>query len=275
MWPIPKGYPIDEDGVWKSFDLDATEDSLTLLPSHETIHLDNLHFKTLSLLSLGTSLVLLSAISPKNSSIVLLMWDLQYSVVLSHHTLPIPDIKADSTSLTLVSASDRQVLLLFCPSHPAKSTVYVVPCTAPAVSTIANAMGRSSSALPWIKVSHLPKADLTEPESQMLVSIKRAADGPKKSQVFFDWVKADASASPSLGYVVVKEVLNVSLDSSAPALDIVKYLLERRVVSDHMVEVGLLTALRNVNDWVCHLQLTCLSPRELTSLLTRHLSSKP
>lgn len=243
----------DVDGVWQSFELDATEGDLTLNASHETLYLDNLHFKPqqLSLLSLGTSIVLLSTISPKTGGIVLLMWDLQYSVVLSQQNLPIPDVKLDKTSLKLVSASDSQVLLLISPPHPAKSTVYVVPCIAPAVSTIANAMGRASSAVPWLKGSLLSKAELTDSESQMLAKMKKGGDGPKKSQAFFDWVKSDSSASPDLGYVVVKEVLGTALDSSTPALDVVKYLLERQVVSDHMVEVGLLTALRGLNDWVC------------------------
>jgi hypothetical protein len=61
---------------------------------------------------------------------------------------------------------------------------------------------------------------------------------------------------PTLGYTFVKDILNIVLQTSKPpntpySSEVVRYLLERQVVSTNMVEGGLLTILRLKDDWVC------------------------
>lgn len=120
----------------------------------------------LSLLSLGSSHVLLASIPSHSSEICLLLWDLAYSVLLASHTFPIPsslafdpDPKAGGIAIELVAGTSTQALLALSPkssssksgaSSKAKSTILVVPYGVPPVSTIANAMGRAESGKKWL-----------------------------------------------------------------------------------------------------------------------------
>ena len=111
-----------------------------------------------STLSLGSSFALLCGGLVQSQDLVLLLWDLRYSVVLASHRFPIPtNLTASKAgiSLTLTPTSSSQVLLSLSSRSQGKSSksrcaIFVIPVTVPATSTIANAMGRGSSSEKWL-----------------------------------------------------------------------------------------------------------------------------
>jgi hypothetical protein len=174
------------------------------------------------LLSLGSSHVLLAGITQNPTrEITLLLWDLQYSVLLASQTLPIPSALSQSNENTikfnLVVANASQALLVLTPnvpsshrksqastSSPSRSSVLVVPFTAPATSTIANAMGRASSGAKWFaqpntSASPAPNQAKYDPARMKLLDTMRSAMGQNRPQAasvaFFEWEKREKAAN--------------------------------------------------------------------------------
>ncbi|KAE9407182.1 hypothetical protein BT96DRAFT_874785 [Gymnopus androsaceus JB14] len=281
-----------KNGTWSPFELKATDDSL-YLNLLDTIRLSSLSFITSSsaessVVSLGSSHALLGGLTGPafNREIVLLLWDLSFSVLLASRTLPLPsNISGDKVSLTLVDAlSSSTVLLLLSPasserrksqSHSAatnSSGVWAVPINVPPTSSIANAIGRAAAATPWLAVNGDSATTPHDTERTKVLNEMRSAMDRNQPQnantAFFEWekrqVKEEDSASPSkdknqesspiYGYNFTKEVLNIVLQPSKPSntpysSQIVQHLLEKKTVSAGMVEVGLLAVLRLRNDW--------------------------
>ncbi|KAF9528037.1 hypothetical protein CPB83DRAFT_907189 [Crepidotus variabilis] len=161
--------------------------------------------------------------------------------------------------------------------------VVVIPYATPNVSTVAAAMGRGDLSKRWLSSSStLPIAATAENDLQlterrkMLQSLKMALEGGRTQAAeatFMKWVPTDvddnlASNNASMDYNFVKELLELLLVPSndvprTPSLgseskgvayssEIVRYLLERRVVSSLMLVSygGLLGVLRTKGDWV-------------------------
>lgn len=175
------------------------------------------------MLSLGSSHVLLAGITQNPTrEITLLLWDLQYSVLLASQTLPIPSALSQSNENTikfnLVVANASQALLVLTPnvpsshrksqastSSPSRSSVLVVPFTVPATSTIANAMGRASSGAKWFaqpnaSASLAPPNQAKYDQARMkLLDTMRSAMGQNRPQAasvaFFEWEKREKAAS--------------------------------------------------------------------------------
>ncbi|THG96364.1 hypothetical protein EW026_g5455 [Hermanssonia centrifuga] len=260
------------------------------------------HLDEISLLSVGSSHVLLasSAVGPTHE-ITLLLWDLQYSVVLASHVITIPSTvhrsKRHGISLHFGGAEPdlSQALLVLSPgSQPSltngdsgarsaadsaaqKSSVLVVPFSVPPTSTIANALGRAPASNKWIspsksRDSQSSAGGVNDAQDKVLKAMSAAMDSKRiqgADEAFFAWVseaqaKVDsANAAPKklaaklpLGHQFVKRVLEVVLRSPKnPDADIlyspkvVRYLLEKRLVSAGMVPGGLFSALRLRKDW--------------------------
>lgn len=159
------------------------------------------------LLSLGSSLVLLAAMSGTPSSeISVLLWDMRYGVVLASQTIPIPSSLATSIksgiAISLLSADAGQVLMTLCPanvpttapltSQSCRSTVYIIPVEPNLKSTIASAIGKASATSAWLAPN--PKAETPDddPRSNLLIEMAnylRRNEPHKADEAFFTWVK--------------------------------------------------------------------------------------
>ncbi|KIK64736.1 hypothetical protein GYMLUDRAFT_240697 [Collybiopsis luxurians FD-317 M1] len=285
-----------KDGRWSAFELKPTDDSLYLIQL-DTIHLSSLSFISSSssaetaILSLGSSHILLGGFTgpPSNREIVLLLWDLSFSVLLSSRTLPLPsNVSSDKVSITLVDAlSSSSILLLLSPittatsdrrksqsrSGNSTSTVWIVPMTVPSTSSIANALGRASAATPWLAVNDdgaSSESLYDAVQTKVLNEMRSAMDRHQPDNAntaFFTWQKqeeakagTETETKPSgplssiYGYNFTKDVLNIVLQPSKPAntpysSQVMQHLLEKNVVSTSMVDGGLLPLLRLRYDW--------------------------
>ncbi|KDR84273.1 hypothetical protein GALMADRAFT_133615 [Galerina marginata CBS 339.88] len=275
------------DGAWNSYKLLLSSPPVQLSPP---LQLSGFSFlsesskRSVSLLALTSSHVLLAAIA--SNEITLLIWDLQFSVLLSSHTLPVPSALSSSTlHVRLVpgaqspTKSETEVFgqaVLILSSIPPKETpedktvsvLIVVPYSVPTVSTIAAAMGRGDAGNRWLRASEEEPKQSTDDKARakLLGTMKTAIQGGRPlaaAEAFMQWVaKQDGQpATPSLDYNFVKELLGITLllppsESRPNAVgaatytpDVVRYLLEQRVVCSAMVPGGLLCALKAKDDW--------------------------
>lgn len=240
-----------------------------------------------SILSLGSSFVVLCSGISRSQELVLLLWDLRYSVVLASHRFSIPaklSTSKGNVSLGLIPASNTLALLsvssgLVNKSPKTSSAVLAVPVTAPATSTIANAMGRASSSAQWLVKSeavsngngHVPHAPFDSDRRDLLDKLKAALrqNHPEAADsAFFEWLEKRSSSSATVdtqhieegnllfGHEFVREMLDIVLQSpskSAATLypaKIVYHLLENRVVTASMLSKSLLGLLVERKDWV-------------------------
>ncbi|KAL0577449.1 hypothetical protein V5O48_004518 [Marasmius crinis-equi] len=189
---------------------------------------------------------------PSNREIVLLLWDLQFSVLLASRTLPIPgNVAGDKLAISLVDAmSSSNVLLVLTPSTTSPdrrkssgntsttSTILVTPIVVPPLSSVANAMGRAPAGLQWLSKDEELVAEANyDVGRRKVVSDMRAAIEKNRPQngndTFFGWEKRELSeakkasdhevaekegSEPRIvyGYPFVKDVLNVVLRTTQP-----------------------------------------------------------
>lgn len=186
--------------------------ALSALTSGSQAGASSKSYNEISLLSLGSSFVLLAGTTRSPSrEIVFLLWDLQYSVLLASHTIQIPSTlsQADKGGLVmeLIAASAGQALLVLTPAtHVTKgkapelgsslrSTVLVVPFTVPRTSTIANAMGRASHNVKWLAQdasSSSTHAELDTSQVALFKSMRDMIDQNRPeaaSTTFFEWTQ--------------------------------------------------------------------------------------
>ncbi|KAF7359249.1 hypothetical protein MSAN_01267200 [Mycena sanguinolenta] len=294
---------MTKDGSWNSFQIESRHDSVSAYPTAQVLRLKSLTFigKTgedfiggeLSVLALNTSLVLLAAITTSPTrNIVLLIWDLQYSVLLASHILAIPStlshVSKLSINLRLVEASSPQALLILSPltadiqakSTSTRSSVLVVPFTIPKTSTIGNAMGRALAGAQWLVQ---PDADDTlGPERAKVVAAVQSAlannEPAAAEKAFSDWEQSERQSGEeqvALGHSFVSDLLIAGLQptkqSSAYSSVLVRTLLQRRAVSATMVDGGLLAAFKLRSDWnaieLCTTHVTDLAESDLMLIL--------
>ncbi|KAI9513303.1 hypothetical protein F5148DRAFT_1372599 [Russula earlei] len=285
---------LQSDGQWRSFQLAVTTpSSLSLLSVSPPLRLAGLTFignnsdaaaiqhssRSVSLLPLGTSLVLLCGGVIQSQELVLLLWDLRYSVVLASQRFSIPArLSKDSIHLELIPALGTLALLSVSSGPLDKpktfSIVLVVPVTAPATSTIANAMGRASNSAKWLaKPEALSdglevNVPLDSDRRGLLDKLKMVTqqDLPEAADsAFFEWLGNRSGSAVAVdsqnveqgnhlfGHEFVREILDIVLQSkSTSALypsKIVHHLLENRVVSATMLSQSLLGLLAEKQDW--------------------------
>ena len=241
--------------------------------------------RAVSILSLDASLVLLCGSVTHSQDLVLLLWDLRYSVVLASHRFSIPaklSALKSGVSLELIPASNTLVLLLVTSGPLDKalktsSAVLVAPVTAPTTSTIANAMGRASSSAKWLaKPDSMPNGHLLTvpfgPDCHNLLGRLKAAiqqNDPKAADsAFFEWFESRSGLSSTVdtqsvkpvdllfGHEFVREILSITLQSPSKSpspsypVKTIHHLLEKRVVSAGMLSQSLLGLFVESNDWV-------------------------
>ena len=190
--------------------------------------------------------------------------------------------------IDLVKCTDGQVMLTLSPRMPLveikstyRSTVLVVPINVPSTSTISNAMGRAVAGDKWIAKTSGSSANgvangtvtagsttRLEASQDSLLRKLRASITQKRPQAadetFFAWVgqeekkKLDSEGSHTVlfGYEFTKQVLEtvLQLDKGGAEVlysgNVIRSLLERKVVVARMVPDGLLSVLVDRSDWV-------------------------
>ena len=287
----------ESDGQWRSFELAVESPGLlSLLPISSPLRLAGLSFikstseaasqsssSAVSILSLGSSLVLLCSGVTQSQDLVLLLWDLRYSAVLASHRFSLPaqlSTSKGSVSLKLIPALNSLALLsvssgLLTKAKKTCSAVLAVPVTVPMTSTIANAMGRASSSAKWLAKpdapnGHVPYAPFDSDRRNLLDKLKaelRQNNPEAADTAFFEWLENHSRSSVTVdkhieqggflfGHEFVREILDIVLQTpskSAAALypaKTVHHLLENRVVSASMLSQSLLGSLVERNDWV-------------------------
>ncbi|KAH9060923.1 hypothetical protein EDB87DRAFT_1808093 [Lactarius vividus] len=279
----------ESDGQWRSFELHSTSpESLQLLPILSPMTLSGLSFieksagattshrnaTTVSTLSLGSSFALICGGLEQSQDLVVLLWDLRYSVVLASHHFPIPanfTVSKTGISLKLIPASNSQVLLSLS-SRPqgkslkSRSAVFVIPTTVPATSTIATAMGRASSSAKWLVAPNSgPLSVSFSPERHNFLNKLRSTirqNSPEAvDSAFFEWVESRSSSAvsvddePIFGHEFVREILDIAFQPSSTPTSMlfppktIYYLLENRLVSAGMLSKGLLELFVESKDW--------------------------
>jgi hypothetical protein len=260
--------------------------------------------------------VLLSAIVPSNpNDVLLLLWDLRYSVVLATTTCPVPPSVAMHSSEELDISLSRigadQVCITLSPrvsgkSRSARCVALVASFSTPPTSTIAVAMRCLEETKSWIggerDVAVLDTAETTR--RTLVADVAKwllAGDVDSANKKFFDWAEsvesksntdyqeniqfapikhrisgkrpsAQASASKKdpksaiIPFQTAAALLQTffSVDTYTPSHNkVVKYLLERRLVSQNMVSGGVTNMLVKLNDWV-----SCRSSAAILLILT-------
>ncbi|KAJ7702224.1 hypothetical protein B0H17DRAFT_1327195 [Mycena rosella] len=301
---------LTRDGFWNSFQIDSKADAINVYSAAQPLRLKALSFigksaeaspgSETATVALNTSLVLLAAITSSPRNIVLLVWDLQYSVLLASHILAVPAPLAHlptlAMTLRLVAAAAPQALLILAPpsadaqKSTTRASVLVVPLALPRASTISNAMGRAGAGAPWLVQPSA--ADAFGPaRAKVLAAVQAAlaAGQPDAAEAaFFAWEKSagedkdgddesgEEAPQAALGHSFVRELLVAALQPARPAgasypAVLVRSLLERRVVSAGMVDGGLLAALKLRDDWsaieLCTTHVADLAESDLMSIL--------
>ncbi|KAI0053667.1 hypothetical protein FA95DRAFT_1481422 [Auriscalpium vulgare] len=284
----PAGYVsvLGRSGLWSSWQLQVVESKTTIRAKNSQVRLAHMSSTArkshgVSILSLGSSFVLLTSVTHHNPEFFVLLWDLQYSVVLATHTFPIPTTLThakDGIHLELISASSSQALLAISPKQSesastCRSSVLVLPFQVPKTSTIANAMGRAASSSKWIQAQPTdgPQGGLDSDRQAVLQAVKSAMQQKRPEAAdaaFLKWatpVVGVVQLSPDsaefmilqddakLSYEFVRQLLAIFLPSAIPSTPysakVVHLLLEQKAVSSGMVEAGILPALLERRDW--------------------------
>ncbi|KAJ6606417.1 hypothetical protein DFH09DRAFT_8080 [Mycena vulgaris] len=297
---------LTRDGSWNFFQIESKADTVSVYSAAQPLRLKSLSFTgnsseaslggEVSVVALNTSLVLLAAITSSPRNIVLLVWDLQYSVLLASHILAIPSTLSHLLKLSMtlrpVTTTSPQALLVLSPptaetqtKSATRSSILVVPLAVPAMSTIGNAMGRAQAGAPWL-VQPSANDTLGPARAKVLleVQIGMTTDAPQDAEkAFFDWEKSerpsaenDSGTEVPLGHSFVRDLLVAVLQPGKPGSTpyssaIVRYLLKRRVVSASMIDGGLLAALKLRGDWtaieLCTPNVIDLAESDLMSIL--------
>ncbi|KAI0689236.1 hypothetical protein BC835DRAFT_264850 [Cytidiella melzeri] len=217
---------------WYALQIDSLDHAkITLLKPSLTICLRNLSFVAnagiatpldeLSLLSLGSSHVLLAGVTGAASpELVLLLWDLQYGVLLASRSLTIPSSvtrhKKHGINIQLVAASGaaKQAFLVLS-ANPAtgmandlpqghenrpsndvtqRSSILVIPYTVPATSTVANALGRAAASEKWLttkSVAVKPSVTTLNADQAKCIRVMRTSMDQKRveavDETYLNW----------------------------------------------------------------------------------------
>ncbi|PVG03662.1 hypothetical protein CPB86DRAFT_810725 [Serendipita vermifera] len=202
----------------------------------DPIHLHNIHFNSLSILSLTSSHLLVAGITTKDPAIALLLWDTRFLTLLAERRVSIPAslslASPDEIRLQLVSSSDRQSLLVVnsqlsttltdSPSST-KGVIFIIPHNVPATSSLANAIGKAQATNNWLAPAPKPpQLQGVDPEEEsreeVLQEIIQALDAGKVEEadrIFFDWEAAEKATVKALAKEEAKKRMELKSDSKA------------------------------------------------------------
>ena len=236
---------IASDGLWHSYQLSSSIEpesfSTPLAQISPPLALAGLSFLltsnslksierfSVSTLALTSSHVLLAGLS-LSQEIIILLWDLQFSVVLASHSLSLPSSLSSPLYFQLVLGPQTltkthaqvtgQALLILSslpPSslsgkvekasaeHKSTSVLFVVPYTVPSTATISAALGLGRASGKWLRGldNHTSSVKPTAAESsraKLLTTIRSAVDGGRgqaAAAAFIKWVSQDEDGETS------------------------------------------------------------------------------
>lgn len=187
-------------------------DTFVLSQIGRPINLNALSMRQSTTVALTSSHVLLASItSSQPPSIVFLLWDLQYSVLLTERQHPLPPylsgLPLDNLQLKLAVAPKSLALLVVRPSSTVadnekrtavgtKSLVLSIPYAVPESSSLKNALGKAPFTQKWIAPSKSRKlAGINAPEKDLLKSLENTLkEGhiEKAEEAFFEWLETQA-----------------------------------------------------------------------------------
>ena len=250
-------HKIAADGSWYSYQLSASIEPESLPPPPAQISpplaLSGLSFLltpnsltsidrfSVSTLALTSSHVLLAGIS-LSQEIILLLWDLQFSVLLASHTLSIPSTLSSSLYIQLVLGPQTltktnvqvtgQALLILSSLPPSSlpgkdkekvggeykstSVLFVVPYTVPSTATISAALGLGGASAKWLhglndQSSSVKPTEAERIRAKLLTAIRSAVEGGRgqaAAAAFIKWVSHDGESSDKDTYP--KPVVSIS-----------------------------------------------------------------
>ncbi|KAG8782345.1 hypothetical protein FRC16_002635, partial [Serendipita sp. 398] len=217
-----------KDGVLSSYLLESHRGKLF------TTHLDSLKIQsfyneTASLLCLGSTHIILVGITRNAGDIAILLWDVQYSVLLSEQRLPIPSnlssIRQESLRLQLIRCNESQSMLIVAPdltiNRPnqlpagAKSNILLIPHTFPQKSSLANAIGKADAGKAWLKPSKSSCVPSTLDEQREGI-LRGLTESFQKDNIeaadtiFFDWINEQTAAVKAAVKAEAKRYLAVA-----------------------------------------------------------------
>ncbi|KAF8805835.1 hypothetical protein BYT27DRAFT_7191996 [Phlegmacium glaucopus] len=256
------------DGSWYSYQLSSSNEpefftspptqlspplalaGLSFLPTPNSLAPVNNRF-SVSTLALTSSHVLLAGISSLSQEIVLLLWDLQFSVLLASNTHHMPSslssfplhiqliLGPQTVTKTRTQVTGQALLIIS--SLPRKeenekagteykstTKIFVVPYTVPSTSTVSAALGLGGASENWLRGSDeqyssvKPTAAETS-RAKLLSTIRSAVEGGQgqaATAAFMKWASQDIDPDPKpvdppapsrLQYNFVKELLDIVL----------------------------------------------------------------
>ncbi|KAH0840224.1 hypothetical protein J3R83DRAFT_1228 [Lanmaoa asiatica] len=265
---------IDSCGIWVTYQLASLNSSLVLAPISENLRLRRFTILSskkpsarngFSVISLGTSLVLLAALVEGTQNLSLQIWDLSYGVILAAQSMPVPSALS-LANLSLTVADEGQVLLTVSSSQlhekkvdPKRSSIHIVPVDARLKSSLATALGKTALTAEWLipKTSNSRKSEEDDNSAKIISDIEaflKKNNAQKAEQAFLKWVDSKSSKEAALGHEFVKKIFNIVLPPEPPTNypytpRITRCLLENAVVSTIMLNGRLITTLRQRSDW--------------------------
>lgn len=215
-------------GTWATYQLVSLNSTLVSTPISENLQLRQFTIKTktkkpaagdgLSVVSLGTSLVLLAGLVEGTQDISLQIWDLSYGVLLTAQSMPVPSA-FHLPYLSLTIADEGQVLLTVSSSQlhekRRRSSVHIVPVDARLKSSLAAALGKTALTAEWLIPRTLEDEGSTKIISDVQTSLQKN-NAQKAEQAFLKWVDSHSVWTPSFHVILLLITRTVKRGGSRP-----------------------------------------------------------
>lgn len=204
----------------------------------EKLPLQNLEISSTTLLCLGSTHVLVIGVTKTDSDIAILLWDVKYSVILAQRRITIPNnlssISPKQVLLQAIPCNESQSILLIYPSMSRarskspttglKSVVMILPHTVPPMSSLANAIGKASSAEAWLKSGDAQALEVSGIDEARKDILQRMAEAfqngtaEDSDRVFFEWLDEQRSIAKAAAKEEAKRQL-AALHGSAKQMN--------------------------------------------------------
>ncbi|KAG8820938.1 hypothetical protein FRC17_009978 [Serendipita sp. 399] len=222
-----------KDGTLSSYLLDSHQGQL-FASQLDSLRIRSFHNESASLLCLGSTHILLAGVTRDAGDIAILLWDVQYSVLLSEHRLPTPSnlssLARETLRLQLIHCNDAQSLLIITPdlslNRPsqlpagAKSNVLLIPHTVPQKSSLANVIGKADAGKAWLAPLEDDKPDVLDEQRESILralsEALQAGNVEATDTIFFDWVTEQTAAVKAAAKAEAKRHLAVALGKIPP-----------------------------------------------------------
>lgn len=189
----------ESSGRWESLQLLQQGDAFALSQIGRPITLTALSRRQSTIYALTSSHVLLASTTlSQPPEIIFLLWDVQYSVLLTERRHPLPSgLPLDNLQLKLSIASKSLALLVVRPYiKQKKSLVLSVPYAVPESSSLRNALGKAPFTQKWIKSSKgVNPGAVPEDLPKKLENILKEGHIETAEEAFFEWLETQARHS--------------------------------------------------------------------------------